>query len=312
MISVISPIYDEADNLAELYERTVSALEGAKEKFELILIDNGSRDRSLEIIKSLRKKDPRVKFLSLSRNFGHQGAIAAGLAHASGDAVISLDGDLQHPPELIPKLIGLWRNGYEVVYTTKKKRSECKDRYFIFKKIFYRLMSSLSDIDLLFGQSDYRLLDRKVVDALRSIPEKNKFLRGMVKWVGFSQVGVEYGISPRKRGRSKFSVWQYLSFAADGIFSFSVAPLRIFLWVGVVIASLCIIWGAYYFVVGAMNPFMPTKRSLPPGWVTITVSVLFLGGVQLIGIGCLGEYIGRVYSQTKERPDFIVREKELA
>lgn len=309
MISIISPIYNEADNLVELCRRVTSALEGINEEFEFILVENGSDDRSLEIIKDLRKRDPRIKFLSLSRNFGHQGAIVAGLTHACGAAVISLDGDLQQPPELIPKLIELWKEGNDVVYTIKKMKNGDKDWRFFINSLFYKLISSISDVNLAYGQSDYRLLDRKVVDVILKIPEKNKFLRGMVKWIGFSQVGVEYETSTRKSGRSKFSFWNYMNFAFDGIFSFSTVPLRMFLWTGISVAIFCGFYAAYYFVMGLVTLFIPDSNLLPPGSATITVSILFLGAVQLIGIGCLGEYIGRIYSQTKERPDFIVKEK---
>lgn len=311
MISVISPIYNEADNLVELCERVVIALESIKEEFEFILVENGSVDSSLEIIKTLREKDPRIKFISLSRNFGHQGGILAGLTHASGDAVISLDGDLQHPPELIPEMVRLWKEGYGVVFTTKKMNRKERGLFVFANKIFYKLISSISDLKLVYGQSDYRLLDRKVVNVIINIPEKHKFIRGMVEWVGFSQIGVEYEVSPRKGGQSKFSLRNYVNFALDGIFSFSTFPLKIFLWFGLIIASFCVLYAGFYFVMGLITLFMPDKNLLPPGSATITVSILFLGGVQLIGIGCLGEYIGRIYSQTKERPDFIVKEKDF-
>ncbi len=311
MLSIISPVYNEAENLTELCARIKAAVEAAKEDFEIILVENGSNDDSSRIIREMRNKDPRIKYVILSRNFGHQGAIMAGLAHASGDAVISLDADLQHPPELIPKLVDLWRKGHEVVYTVKKIETEERGLRFFLTRSFYKFISSISDIGLAYGQSDYRLLDRKVVDVILSIPEKNKFLRGMVKWVGFSQVGVEYEVNLRKYGKSKFSFWNYINFAFDGIFSFSTIPLRVFLWCGMAIASFCVIWGLYYLFMGVINLFLPNRDMLPPGSATITVGVFFLGGVQLIGIGCLGEYIGRIYSQTKERPDFIVKEKDL-
>jgi dolichol-phosphate mannosyltransferase len=311
MISVISPIFNEADNLEELYRRVKGALESINEEFEFILVENGSTDRSLEIIKSIRAQDSRIKFISLSRNFGHQGAILAGLHFASGDAVISLDGDLQHPPELIPELIALWRKEYDVVFTTKRLGKEEKGVNLLAKRGFYKFISSIADVKLTYGQSDFRLLDRKVVNVLLQFSERNKFLRGIVQWVGFSQIGIEYEVSPRKRGESKFSLRNYLSFAFDGIFSFSIIPLRIFLWLGLTVAGFCGLYAIYYFIMGMITLLYPERNLLPPGSATITVSILFLGGVQLIGIGCLGEYIGRIYSQVKERPDFIVREKDL-
>jgi len=311
MISIISPIYNEADNLIELYKRVVATLESIHEEFEFVLVENGSNDQSLEIIKNLRAKDPRIKFVSLSRNFGHQGGILAGMTYASGDSVVSIDGDLQQPPELIPKMIELWKKGYDVVFTTKKLKNNDRNWQFLWNRIFYKLIGLISDLNLTYGQSDYRLLDRKVVDVILNIPEKHKFLRGMVEWVGFSQIGVEYDVSPRKSGQSKFSFRNYVNFAFDGIFSFSTMPLRMFLWIGLSIAAFCGIYALYYFVMGIITILIPNKNLLPPGSATITVSILFLGGVQLIGIGCLGEYIGRIYSQTKERPDFIVKEKGL-
>ncbi len=311
MISIISPVYNEAENLEELCNRITSAVKKEEVDYEVIFVDNGSTDRSLDVIKKLRKSDAKVKYVSLSRNFGHQGGIVAGLSSASGDAVISLDADLQHPPELIPELIRKWKGGYCVVSTTKKFKGVSSGFSLFPSRIFYKLISSISDINLTYGESDYRLLDRKVVDAVLEIPEKHKFLRGMVKWVGFSQTSVEYEVAQRKSGESKFSFWNYVNFAFDGIFSFSIVPLRVFLWSGILVALFCILWGAFYFVMGLISLFSPEKNLLPPGSATITVSIMFLGGVQLIGIGILGEYLGRVYQQTKERPDFIVKEKEL-
>jgi len=311
MISIISPVFNEAESLKELVERVSIAMKRSGQEFEYILVENGSKDNSLALIKELRSKDPRVKFVSLSRNFGHQGAIMAGLAHASGDAVISLDGDLQQPPELIPELIRLWKEGHEIVYTVKKIDNANKSWQFFLTVLFYRMISVISDIKLTFGQSDFRLLDRKVVDTILRMPEKKKFLRGIVEWVGFSQIGVEYEVGKRKSGRSKFSFFNYMNFALDGIFSFTTMPLRFFLWSGLIIAFFCLLWGAYYVIMGMITLLYPQSNLLPPGSATITVGILFLGAVQLIGIGCLGEYIGRIYYQVKERPDFIVKEKQV-
>lgn len=309
MISVISPVYNEAGNIVELCERVISALESIKEDFEFILVENGSSDNSLKMIKSLREKDPRIKFVSLSRNFGHQGGILAGLAYASGDAVISLDGDLQQPPELIPEMVELWKQGYEVVFTTKKASKDNRNWGSFPSRFFYKFISLISELNLSYGQSDYRLLDRKVVDILNQVPERNMFLRGMVEWVGFSQIGLEYEVDRRKRGQSKFSFKNYVSFALDGILSFSTVPLRIFLWLGLGLSFICGFYAVYFFVIGIVNVFVADRNLLPPGWITIAFSITFLGGVQLIGIGCVGEYISRIYYQTKERPNFIVKEK---
>ena len=311
MISVISPVYNESENIGELCERVISALENSEEDFEFILVENGSSDNSLKIIKGLRKKDSRIKFVSLSRNFGHQGGILAGLASASGDAVISLDGDLQQPPELIPKMVELWKQGYEVVFTTKKVSQDNSNWRSFASRFFYKCISRVSELNLSYGQSDYRMIDRKVVDILNQVPERNMFLRGMVEWVGFSQIGLEYEVGLREKGQSKFSFRDYVSFALDGILSFSTVPLRIFLWLGLGISFICGLYAVYYLVVGIANVFMADRHLLPPGWATIAFSITFLGGIQLIGIGCAGEYISRIYYQTKERPNFIIKEKEL-
>jgi dolichol-phosphate mannosyltransferase len=311
MISIISPIYNEAENLRELCRRIIKALEATQEDFEIILVENGSYDDSLKIIKSLRNDDPRIKFLSLSRNFGHQGAILAGLAYASGDAVISLDGDLQQPPELLPKMIQLWQEGNDVVYTIKKNQINHLNFRLSMTKLFYTFISRISDLKLSYGQSDFRLIDRKIVDILSQLDEKNKFLRGLVDWVGFRQIGVEYEPAPRQSGESKFSFWNYMSFALDGIFSFSTMPLKISLWSGLIIAFIFGFLAVYYLIKGIINFSFNGDMVLPPGWLTIVVGIFFLGGIQLISVGILGEYIGRIFSQTKARPEFIVKEKEL-
>ncbi len=311
MISIVSPVYNEAENLEELCKRVAGVLDELDEKFEYILVENGSEDDSLNIIKQLMKKDDRIKFVSLSRNFGHQGGIWAGMNYAVGDAVISLDGDLQHPPELIREMVALWKQGYDVVYTSKKINRDKKDWRFYPTDFFYKLISYISDVQLTYGQSDYRLLDRKVADVICQIPEKNKFLRGMVEWVGFRQIGIEYEVAERKRGQSKFMLRHLINFAFDGIFSFSTLPLRLFLWVGLTVACFCGLYAFVYFFVGLLHFIFPNFFYLPPGWATIAVSITFLGGIQLIGIGCLGEYIGRIYAQTKQRPDFIVKEKSV-
>jgi len=310
VISVISPIYNEEDNLEELIQRTVSALDSTCEPFELLLVDNGSNDHSLDIMRRMHAKDTRICFISLSRNFNHQGGILAGMTYAKGDAVISMDGDLQHPPELIPEMVRLWKRGYEVVLTKKRQVSGYGVRS-ICTKLFYKLISRLTDLHLSYGQSDFRLLDRKVVDTLLHIPERDKFIRGLVEWIGFSQIGIEYDVPPRKRGKSKFSMMHYLSFAIDGLFSFSKVPLRYFLWVGLFIAILCIAFGCVYAYMALSNIIGWSNYILPSGWATLTVSIFFLSAVQLIGIGVIGEYIGRIFFQIKQRPEFILKEKGL-
>jgi dolichol-phosphate mannosyltransferase len=311
MISIISPIYNEADNLQELYERIAAVFNSAAEVFEIILIDNGSVDDSLEIIKKLRTNDPRVKYVSLSRNFGHQGAILAGLKYSSGEAVISLDGDLQHPPEIIPDMIRLWREGYEVVYTYKKDQFKSLDCRILLTKLFYKFINVISDLKLSFGQSDFRLLDGKIVSIINQMEEKDKFLRGLVNWVGFRQTGIEYEPAPRKRGESKFSLRHYIAFALNGTFSFSTVPLRISMYIGMLMTCVFGVMALYYVILGLSHVFLKEGVILPPGWLTIVTSILFLGGIQLMSIGIIGEYIGRIFMQTKSRPEFIVKDQAL-
>jgi glycosyltransferase involved in cell wall biosynthesis len=306
MISVISPIYNEADNLVELCDRLVKALELSKERYEIVLVENGSWDGSLTIIKSLRKRNKNIKYVSLSRNFGHQGGIMAGIFHAKGDAVISLDGDLQHPPELIPEMIRLWKIGFDIVYTLKKGKAGHDDWRFLPSRVFYKLMNYFSDVKLSYGQSDFRLMDRKVVEVIKNIPERNIFLRGIVEWVGFKQTGIKYDTLPRSKGESKFRIGNYIRFAFDGIFSFSTLPLRFMLYSGLLIAFFCVIY--ILFILGIfLLQISDVSTYLPPGWGTLAIGLLFFGSVQLICAGILGEYIGRIYSQVKQRPDFIVK-----
>jgi len=309
MISVISPVYNEAENLEELVARVTKALDSLGEEWEYVLVENGSHDASLEMLRAMHARDPRVRFVSLSRNFGHQGGILAGLNHARGDAVISLDADLQQPPELIPRLVDLWRKGFDVVYTTKAMSGGPRGLRAALSWAFYRVISAISHVRLSYGQSDFRLLDRRVVDVIVNIPERDKFLRGLVQWVGFRTTGVEYEVEPRRRGESKFSLRGYMAFAVNGILSFSNAPLRLFIYVGLVVSAGCGLYAAYAFSIGLLNFLGLVDMHLPPGWATLAVSVMFLNALQFLGIGILGEYVGRVFTQSKGRPEYIVREQ---
>jgi dolichol-phosphate mannosyltransferase len=311
MVSIISPVYNEAENLHELCRRIIAAFDMINEPFEIILVDNGSEDDSLEIIKNIRINDGRIKYLSLSRNFGHQGAILAGLKYATGEAVISLDGDLQHPPEIIPDMIRLWRQGYEVVFTYKKNQFKKFNFRILLTKLFYIMINTISDLKLSFGQSDFRLLDRKIVNIINQMAEKDKFIRGLVDWVGFGQTGIEYEPPPRKKGISKFSLRHYMAFALNGAFSFSTVPLRLSTYIGILMTTVFGIIAIYYVILGLGHFILKNSLVLPPGWLTIVTSILFLGGIQLMSIGIIGEYIGRIFMQTKSRPEFIVREQDL-
>jgi len=306
LVSVVFPVFDEADNLRPLYAQVTAALEGAGVEHELVFVDNGSSDSSLAIIKEIAAADDRVRFVSLSRNFGHQGGLLAGMVYSKGDAVITMDADLQQPPSLLPDMVELWKDGNSVVYTKKKNYTMPAWRTFQVR-MFYRLVSKLSGLELSFGQSDFRLLDRQVADLIIGLPEYRKFLRGIVQWVGLRQAGLEYEVAARHAGESKFRFATLVSFAIDGILSFSLIPLRASLLIGFVVAAICIAFGLYTVTIGALNLF-GAGVPLPPGWATLTASALFLASVQLLAIGALSEYVGRIFEQTKGRPPFIVQE----
>ena len=305
LVSVAFPVFNEAENLEMLHAEVTRALETTGLAFELIFVDNGSTDASLSIIKRLCETDPRAEFVSLSRNFGHQGALLAGISHAQGEAVITMDADLQHPPALLPDMVRLWQEGFEVVFT-RKRRYPVRGMRLRQVKLFYWLMSKWSGLHLSFGQSDFRLLDRKVFEVFLRMPEARKFIRGLVEWVGFRQTGLEYDPLPRHAGESKFPFRALVSFAVDGIISFSLLPLRWSLGLGFVVASMSFVYGIAMAVMGLLN-YAGMSVPLPPGWATLVVSILFLSGIQLIAIGMLGEYVGRIFEQTKGRPEFIVR-----
>ena len=306
-VSVVFPVCNEAGNLKMLHERVQRVFHQAGISYELVFVDDGSQDESLAIIKTLRERDPRVRYVSLSRSFGQQAALIAGISLARGEAIVMMDADLQHPPELIPEMLRLWREGHDVVYTTK--RNTHMPRLWRWQmRLFYALISKLSGLRLSFGQSDFRLIDRKVADVLRSLPEYRKFLRGLISWVGFKQAGLEYTVSERREGRSKYSYRSFVAFALDGVFSFSVVPLRLLLIFGVLIWCLTVPYIVWVLILGVRH-LMGGAIDLPPGWATISVSVIWLGSVQLVAIGLIGEYAGRIYDQTKGRPEFIIRER---
>ncbi|WP_420642301.1 glycosyltransferase family 2 protein [Candidatus Leptofilum sp.] len=304
-ISIVAPVFNEEAVLVELHRRVSEVMDQQDEPWELVLVNDGSRDRSAEIIAELHQKDSRVKGISFSRNFGFQVAVTAGLNHAQGDAVILTDADLQDPPEVYSEMIAKWREGYEVVYGVRASR-EGETWFKLFTaKVFYRLIRRITKIDIPLDTGDFRLMDRRVVQAINDMPERNRFLRGMIPWVGFKQTGVEYERAVRFAGESKFgSVRQMLPFALDAITSFSYLPLQLATYLGFLIA---IISGLAILTVILVRLFGPENPLL--GQATTLVSVLFLGGVQLISLGIIGEYLGRIYDEVKGRPLYLVDKK---
>jgi polyisoprenyl-phosphate glycosyltransferase len=307
-ISVVVPVYNEQECLHELHKRVADSLEALGESFEFVFVDDGSRDRSLEILRELSSIDSRVRFLSFSRNFGHQAAIYAGLTYSQGQAIISMDADLQHPVELLPTMIRYWREGHDVVYTIKDETSSLSPLRRIMMFLAYRVIRILSGLDIEFGQSDFRLLDAKVVDALLQMPEKRKFLRGLISWAGYSQKAIRYPIAPRFAGQTKYTYSKLFRLAFDGIFSFSIVPLRAVLASGFLGTLVCFLYGVYVLLILISNHASSFSTALPSGWLSLMVAVLFLGSVELISLGVIGEYVGRIYEETRDRPLYLLKE----
>lgn len=304
-ISVVVPVCNEEKNVADLAAAVLAQLAAADAESELIFIDDGSIDNTLAEIKRIEIEQENIFYLSLSRNFGHQNALRAGLDIATGDAVITMDGDMQHPPEMIPDMIAKWRNGIDIVCTVRRdsKTTSCFKRKT--SALFYWLMNQMTGIKMHKGSADFRLLDRKAVDALKSIRENNIFYRGLISWAGFPQCGIEYVPSVRIHGRSKYSLRKMFRLALDGITAFSFLPLRLAAAAGFFIAFL-----SFLYVLYAIFIKMFTAQAVS-GWVSLMAGVYFLGGVQLIFIGLCGEYIGRIFMEVKGRPHYLVAEAKL-
>jgi glycosyltransferase involved in cell wall biosynthesis len=301
--SIIAPCFNEEGVLHELHRRIQEVMDQTGESWELVLINDGSRDRTAEIMGELHAADSRVKVLDFARNFGHQIAVTAGLDYAQGDAVVIIDADLQDPPELILEMIDRWKEGYEVVYAVRTERKgETWFKEFT-AKLFYRIIYRITDVDIPLDTGDFRLMDRKVVGAMNQMRERNRFIRGMTSWVGFRQTGVTYVREERYAGETHYPFRKMFKFALDAITGFSYAPLQMATYLGFIIAGLSAI--AALLVIFA-RLFMGTSPFY--GQATTLVTVLFLGGVQLITLGIIGEYLGRIYDEVKGRPLYLVRE----
>lgn len=302
-ISVVVPFLNEAENLPVLYRRLSEALADCREEIEMIFIDDGSSDDSARWVKGKAGEDRRVKLIKLSRNFGHQIAITAGMDYAEGDAVVIIDADLQDPPEVIPHLIEKWREGFDVVYAVREQRAGETWVKKALAALFYQIFKRLVDFDVPINAGDFRLVDRKVVAALKKVRERHRFMRGLTSWVGFSHCAVPYKRDPRKAGTTKYPVWKSFILAWDAITSFSSSPLMWVTGLGIIIALIGGLEAISIIISKLRNPAGPVA-----GWATVMVSVLILGGVQLISLGIIGQYIGRIFDEAKKRPLYFVSE----
>lgn len=304
-ISVIIPMYYEEDVAEECYKRMTSVLKSMTSyDYEIICINDGSKDKTLEILEKLAVKDKKLKILSFSRNFGHQCAVTAGLKYVTGDAIVIIDADLQDPPELIPQMLELWEAGNDVIYGKRKKRDGESAFKLFTAKMFYKTLNSLSDVDIPKDTGDFRLVDRKVVDTINSLPEHNKFLRGLFSWVGYKQIPFEYERKERFAGKTKYPLKKMLKLASDGIISFSTKPLKIVGSLGIVSIVISLILLIY-----ALISYIFKLNDLSAGWTSLMIGITFFAGVQLLSLWIMSEYIARIYDESKARPQYIIEKK---
>ena len=304
-ISLIIPMYYEEEVAEQCYKRVKTVLDGLDNyDYEIICINDGSKDKTLEILERLAKNDSKLFIISFSRNFGHQAAVTAGLRNVTGDAIVIIDADLQDPPELIPDMLKLWEQGNEVIYGKRKTR-EGESHFKLFTaKMFYKILNSLSDVEIPKDTGDFRLVDRKVVDTINKLPEHNKFLRGLFSWVGYNQKEFDYERQERFAGKTKYPLKKMLKLAADGIISFSTKPLKILGMVGI----FCVIISVLLIIYALVSYFFKLNQ-LSAGWTSIMIAVTFFAGVQLISIWILSEYIARIYDESRGRPEYIIKDK---
>ncbi len=304
-LTVVCPVFNEEEGIRAFFERTSNALEGITPTVDwrILFVDDGSIDRSAEILRELAAENARVSVLSFSRNFGHQIAITAGTDHATGDAVVVIDSDLQDPPEVIADMVKLWREGNDVVYGKRMSRAGESTFKRATAAAFYRVLNRLSDVEMPLDVGDFRLMDRQVVDALKQVREGNRYMRGLVTWVGFRQCACPYQRDERFAGETKYPLRKMLTFAADGIASFSTKPLRLATQLGAFVTI-----GSFLWATGILLSKLANPESALPGFASLMVVTLFLGGVQLLSVGLVGQYLGRTYSESKRRPLYFVAE----
>ncbi len=304
-ISVVIPVFNEESNLLVLHERLVNVVTSISNNYELIFVNDGSKDKSLQIIKELANKNPQIKYIDFSKNFGHQLAVFAGLENAKGDAIVIIDADLQDPPELIKDLYHKMIEGYDVVFAQREQRVGESWHKLITAKLFYRFINRLSDVSIPLDTGDFRIISKKINDIIVSMPEWNKFLRGQIAWTGFNQTSIQYTREERYAGKTNYSYSKMFSFAFDGITAFSNLPLRLATYLGFVVSLISFFFILYTLYQKYIN------GNVVQGWSSLMVSILFIGGVQLICLGIIGEYLGRIMDNVKQRPLYIVRESNL-
>jgi len=301
-ISIVIPIFNEAENIAELLSRLALSL-GSLSDYEILLVDDGSTDHSGPLIVRYCEQDNRIKLISFSRNFGHQIAISAGMKHATGDALIVMDGDLQDPPEVLPQFIAKWQEGYEVVYAIRQKRKENIFKRILYR-IFYRVLSKLSPFHIPLDSGDFGIVDRKIYSILNAFPERNKFIRGLRAWTGYRQIGIAYERAARLKGTPKFTFRKLVKLAYDGLLSFSDVPLKLASWLGFLFVLVSVVSIMILIVMKLYS-----DRINLQGWTSTIIVILFIGGLQLLLLGIFGEYISRIFDEVKQRPEFIVSKK---
>lgn len=304
-ISVVIPMYNEEEVANKSYTRIKEILENLKQyEYEIIFIDDGSKDTTLNILQEIAKENERVKVISFSRNFGHQAAVTAGIKEVTGDAIVIIDADLQDPPELIPQMLELWEDGNEVIYGKRKKRKGESAFKLVTAKMFYKTLNALSDVEIPKDTGDFRLVDRKVVDTINSLPEHNKFLRGLFSWVGYKQIPFQYERKERFAGKTKYPLKKMLKLASDGIISFSTKPLKIVGGLGIL--SIVI---SFILLIYALISYIFKLNNLSAGWTSLMLGITFFAGVQLLSLWIMSEYIARIYDESKNRPQYIIEKK---
>lgn len=305
-VSIIIPAYNEEDNLNAIFEKLREVFAGLPQyKYEIIFVNDGSRDKTQARLEELASQFSEVRYIEFSKNFGHQPAVKAGLDYATGDAVISMDSDLQHPPQLIPELLKQWEKGFDIVYTIREYPRQISYFKKITSSLFYKILNRVSDIEIEKGDSDFRLIDQSVLKVVRDWKEDNLFLRGVFRWIGYRQIGIKYTANERFTGESKYTLDKMVKFAVTGVTSFSVKPLHLAIYLGFIFTFLSIL----LFVINVIRAFyLETEVS---GWASLILTVVFFGGMQMTILGIIGLYIGKVFTQVKDRPNYIIRSKNF-